>query len=166
MEICLEYELGLDFKKVIWPLILKNKNTFEIYFIKKPTFFEKVFKQKKHLLISNLGMMNLLPDKTLFDLEIRSFYGGNMDVIYKVGNMEFVFELLKNISSEGNFLENYNDIPIEKEKVELIEKLVQKNENSLFMTFGHDADVVYFFESKKDPKFINEMLKNESKVKL
>ncbi len=31
MEICVEYELGLDFKKVIWPLIIKNKSTFEIY---------------------------------------------------------------------------------------------------------------------------------------
>jgi len=158
MEICVEYELGLDFKKVIWPLIIKNKSTFEIYLIKRPTFFERVFKQKKHLLISNLGMMNLLPDKTLFDLEIRSFYGGNMDVIYKIGNIGFVFELLKNISSEGNLLENYNDLPIEKEKVELVEKLVQENEDSLFMTFGHDADVVYFFKSKKDPKFIDEML--------
>jgi len=166
MEICLEYEWGIDFEKVIWPLILKNKSIIEIYLIKRPTFFQRVFKQKKHLLISNLGMMDLLPDKTLFDLEIRSFYGGNMDVIYKVGDMEFVLELLKNISSEGNLLKNYNDIPIEKEKVELVEKLVQENEDSLFMTFGHDADVVYFFESKKDPKFINEMLKNESKVKL
>lgn len=47
MEICLEYEWGIDFEKVIWPLILKNKSIIEIYLIKRPTFFQRVFKQKK-----------------------------------------------------------------------------------------------------------------------
>jgi hypothetical protein len=144
-KFCLEFELDLQFDKYIWPIIYANSGMYEILVAKKPSFFEKLKTGNKMSSFFWLGEMGLLSEQQIFDLKLLSFYAGNMDVLYKIKEIKFVIEIVKKNSSQGNIVNDFTSLPTEKDRIILIEKLLLENEDSLFMTFGHDADVMYLF---------------------
>ena len=142
---CLEFELSLQFDKYIWPIILTNARMCDVIVSKKPSFFERLKTGNKQLSFSWLGEMESLSKQQIFDLELLSFYSGNMDVFYKIKDIEIVIQIIKKDSSQGNILSDFGELPANDEKIKLIKKLLLENKDSLFMTFGHDADVMYLF---------------------
>ncbi|MCL6592129.1 MAG: hypothetical protein K6U80_19550 [Firmicutes bacterium] len=143
--ICYEFQLNLDFSKEIWPFIQKNaKSIINVFIIERPSFFQRI-KGNKQLTCSQIGELGSLTKEKIADIKYQSFYAGNMDVLYQIKDIEFIKQMLRDDFSAGQIVKEYEDIPTEKEKVILIEKIVLENKDSLFFAFGHDADVLYLF---------------------
>lgn len=142
---CLEFELILRFDRYIWPIIQKSSDMYEIIVTRTPCFFERLKNNNNQQFLSHLGEIESLSKRQVFDLKIRSSYGGNMDVFYLIKNIEFVVQIIGMNSSNGNIIEDFGNLPIKNDKIALIKKYLSKNTNHKLITFGHDADVMYMF---------------------
>ena len=140
-----------DFLSDVWPLLKGKRNEIEDVFLFQndsssslgwPGYYEVVTQNIRHI-----RSMDELTDQELSKLEHLSFYGGHLNVLYRVSTesslpREFcTLYPIVNLSSD-----DIDQLGLEqKYLIELREFTAALPKQSLYFSFAHDADPLYIF---------------------
>ena len=148
-----------DFLKHVWPFLLENSASIQSVYLFTNHYFggrgywQRTFGKQLNIMLDgiqifDIGPITRLPPALLKDLRHRSFYGGQLNVLYRIVNKEVMARLCGLWPSPGTLTDNFKELGLKQEELDLLLTFLANNlDDCFFVAFGHDADPLNIFGS-------------------